>query len=121
MQPVSIFLCYLLYEGKWKHMSNFERVPLEEVTKITGIGMDGLPVAKKKCTRVQIGREGRMHTFDIFRMQADGEPLWLDTAGSLEEGRNQIVEMRKSVPGEYFLFDQKTQEKIFEKSASAGA
>jgi hypothetical protein len=53
-----------------------------------------------------------VHTVDIFRIQMDGEPVWLDSAVSLEEGRAKISELMASVPGEYFLFCQRTQEKI---------
>jgi hypothetical protein len=54
-----------------------------------------------------------VHTVDIFRIQPDGELVWIDSAISLEDGRARVFELMVDIPGEYFLFCQKTQEKIF--------
>lgn len=54
-----------------------------------------------------------MQTFDIFRIQPNGELLWLDAVDSLAEGKNRATEMSKTSPGRYFLFNQETREKIF--------
>ena len=87
-------------------MSEFTRytqIPVEEVKRITGISFDGK----------RIEGTSRIHIFDIFRMQTDGESIWLDTAGSHEEGQTRISELRAATPGNYFLFNQKSQEKTF--------
>lgn len=59
-----------------------------------------------------------MQTFDIFRIQPNGELLWVDAVDSLAEGKNRAIEMSKTSPGQYFLFNQETKEKVFVESCN---
>jgi hypothetical protein len=55
----------------------------------------------------------KVDTIDIFRIQPDGELVWIDSTVSLEDGRARVSKLMVNTPGEYFLFCQKTQEKIY--------
>lgn len=47
---------------------------------------------------------------DILKRQGDGEFVWIEAVSDVqtaEERLSQLVEMN---PGEYFVFDQRTQE-----------
>jgi hypothetical protein len=59
-----------------------------------------------------------MQTFDIFRIQPNGELLWLDAVDTLADGKNRAIEMSKAIPGRYFLFNQETKEKVFVEPCS---
>ena len=45
-----------------------------------------------------------MATFDIFTREADGAPLWVEAAESLEVAKARIVEL-SSVGGAYGIYD----------------
>ena len=47
---------------------------------------------------------------DIFRKDVQGNPLWLDCAADLQAARFRLTELATLTPGEYFVFDQRTQE-----------
>lgn len=47
---------------------------------------------------------------DIFRKDVQGNPLWLDCAADLQAARFRLSELATLTPGEYFVFDQRTQE-----------
>ena len=96
-----------------KEFTHYTQIPVEEVKRITGIGFNGRPISDNGREGARSQKTSRMHIFDVFQMQTDGESLWLDTAASLEEGQARISELQATNPGSYFLFNQKTQEKIF--------
>jgi len=42
---------------------------------------------------------------DIFRGKPDDSPLWVQTAESLDEAKDQVRRLAASIPDEYFVFD----------------
>jgi hypothetical protein len=47
---------------------------------------------------------------DIFRKDIQGNPVWLGCAADLQAARFRLTELATLTPGEYFVFDQRTQE-----------
>jgi len=43
--------------------------------------------------------------FDIFKKLPDGHPIWIKAVEGLEEARNQLDQMSRTAPGEYFIFN----------------
>ena len=50
-------------------------------------------------------------SFDIFRVSANGAPIWIESANSLDSAKERIQTLGASVPGEYLVFDQKAGNK----------
>jgi hypothetical protein len=48
--------------------------------------------------------------FDILRRHADGSFVWLEDARDLQVARTRLHELFAITPGEYFVFDQKSQQ-----------
>jgi hypothetical protein len=55
-------------------------------------------------------REGRMSSpsLDIFKEDLGGNPVWVDAVRDLENAQRRVRQLTSSVPGEYFVFDQRT-------------
>jgi len=49
--------------------------------------------------------EGLSTRFDIFMRLADGHPVWIKAAESLEEAKKQLMELSARTPGDYFIFN----------------
>lgn len=47
---------------------------------------------------------------DIFRRDVQGNPVWLGCVAGLQAARFRLIELATLTPGEYFVFDQRTQE-----------
>ena len=47
---------------------------------------------------------------DIFRKDIQGNPVWLDCVKDLETARCRLNELASAIPGEYFVFDQRTHQ-----------
>lgn len=47
---------------------------------------------------------------DIFRKDGQGNPVWLDCVRDLETARSRLNELASAIPGEYFVFDQRTHQ-----------
>ncbi len=47
---------------------------------------------------------------DIFRKDVRGNPVWLDCVKDLETARCRLNELASVIPGEYFVFDQRTHQ-----------
>jgi len=45
---------------------------------------------------------------DIFKKDARGNPIWVDAVGHLETARVRVAQFAATLPGEYFVFDQRT-------------
>jgi hypothetical protein len=45
---------------------------------------------------------------DIFKKDARGNPIWVDAVCDLETARVRIAQFAATLPGEYFVFDQRT-------------
>ena len=52
-----------------------------------------------------------MHApLDIFTKDTEGNPVWLDCVTELQTARSRLNQLASSTPGEYFVFDQRTQQ-----------
>jgi hypothetical protein len=47
---------------------------------------------------------------DIFRKDARGNPIWVAVADDRETARLRLAEFASALPGEYFVFDQRTRQ-----------
>jgi hypothetical protein len=47
---------------------------------------------------------------DIFKEDSAGHPIWVDAVGDLENARRRLSQLASVVPGDYFVFDQKTRQ-----------
>jgi hypothetical protein len=94
----------------FKSKTYFKQVSLEEVRRIANLQAHQETAMRSSNVNP---KSPKIHFFDIFRIQADGEPLWLDSALDTEEARDMATKLMAKEPGQYFVFNQKTQEKIF--------
>ena len=46
---------------------------------------------------------------DIFRKDVRGNTVWLESAADLQTARSRLSHLASVIPGEYFVFDQRTQ------------
>jgi hypothetical protein len=52
-----------------------------------------------------------MHApLDIFKKDVQGNPVWLDCVSDLQTARFRLNQLASLAPGEYFVFDQRTQQ-----------
>jgi hypothetical protein len=51
--------------------------------------------------------------FDIFKKLPDGHPIWVKAVDGLEEARNQLDQMSRAAPGEYFIFNTRNGQIVF--------
>jgi hypothetical protein len=49
---------------------------------------------------------------DIFRKDVRGNPVWLGCVKDFETARFRLNELALVIPGEYFVFDQRTHQII---------
>jgi len=57
--------------------------------------------------------------FDIFQVQDSGV-LWLGSAATVEDAKEQVRQIAARAPGKYLLFDQKTGTKLVIELHHAG-
>jgi hypothetical protein len=50
--------------------------------------------------------------FDIFQIMQDKQPLWLESAFTLETAKARVRELGESRPGEYLILSHKTGHQI---------
>jgi len=48
-------------------------------------------------------------SLDIFKKDARGNPIWVNAVGDPETARVRLAEFVATLPGEYFVFDQRTK------------
>jgi hypothetical protein len=48
--------------------------------------------------------------FDILRRHFDGSFMWLEAAFNLETAKARLLELHANTPGDYFVFDQSSQQ-----------
>jgi hypothetical protein len=48
--------------------------------------------------------------FDILKRDEDGSFIWLEAAQNLETAQARLQELCAKAPGDYFVFDQKSQQ-----------
>jgi hypothetical protein len=51
-------------------------------------------------------------SFDIFRVDADGDAVWVVSVPTLQTACKLVEQLSASEPGEYFLFGQQTGHEI---------
>jgi hypothetical protein len=44
-------------------------------------------------------------SFDIFQKLPDGDHLWIETSGTLEEARERVLELVRKDSGNYAVYD----------------
>lgn len=49
-------------------------------------------------------------SLDIFKEDLRGNPVWVDAVGDLENARLRVSQLASAIPGEYFVFDQRTRQ-----------
>ena len=47
-------------------------------------------------------------SLDIFRKDVRGNPVWIDSVEDLETARQRLNQLVSALPGDYFVFDQRT-------------
>ena len=50
--------------------------------------------------------------FDIFRLGADGHPVWVEAVPTLDAAKIRVQSLGATFPGQYMIFSQKTGNKI---------
>jgi hypothetical protein len=53
--------------------------------------------------------------FDLFRTEVDGSVKWLGVCVDLDAAKSRVIELSLTLPGEYFIFSQTTERKLFIK------
>jgi hypothetical protein len=53
--------------------------------------------------------------FDLFRTQDDGSVKWLGVCADLEAAKARVIELSLVKPGEYFIYSQTSEQKLFIK------
>ena len=52
--------------------------------------------------------------FDLFRTEVDGSK-WLGVCADLDAAKARVVELSATLPGEYFIYSQTTETRLFIK------
>jgi hypothetical protein len=47
-------------------------------------------------------------SFDVFKKNMRGNPIWLDAVSDLETAQLRLNQLASIIPGQYFAFDQRT-------------
>ena len=55
---------------------------------------------------------GTTDHLDILVRHNDGDYIWLEAANDLEAAKARLQELSANNPGEYFIFDQRTQQVV---------
>jgi hypothetical protein len=57
--------------------------------------------------------------YDIFRKLPDDSPLWVEAVEGLDKVEHRLADLMSSVPGDYLVYDTRSQKFIepFAKSA----
>jgi len=54
--------------------------------------------------------------FDILKRHEDGSFIWLEAAQNLQAAQARLQELCARAPGDYFIFDQKSQQIVAKQS-----
>jgi hypothetical protein len=57
-------------------------------------------------------------SYDILRRHGDGSLIWVEAASELLHAKDRLQQLNATTPGEYFVFDQKSQQIVAKVSAS---
>ncbi|HEY4817363.1 MAG TPA: hypothetical protein VIH67_08020 [Candidatus Acidoferrum sp.] len=47
---------------------------------------------------------------DILKRQSDGSFVWIEAASDMQEAEQRLSRLASTDPGEYFVFDQRSQQ-----------
>ncbi|MBV8514658.1 MAG: hypothetical protein JO260_05105 [Acidobacteria bacterium] len=56
--------------------------------------------------------------YDILRRYSDGSLIWLESTAELKHARDRLQQLYVASPGEYFVFNQKSQQVVAKISSS---
>jgi hypothetical protein len=56
--------------------------------------------------------------YDILRRHSDGSFIWVEAAAELAHAKDRLRQLCTAAPGEYFVFDQKSQQIVAKISPS---
>jgi hypothetical protein len=59
-------------------------------------------------------------SFDILRRHEDGSFIWVEAAHSVDIAKVRLQELCVETPGNYFVFDQKSQQIVAKLSSGLG-
>ncbi len=59
--------------------------------------------------------------YDILRRHSDGSLIWLESTAELTHARDRLQQFYSASPGEYFVFDQRSQQIVAKVPASLPA
>ncbi len=59
--------------------------------------------------------------YDILRRHSDGSLLWLEASSELAHARDRLQQLYVAAPGEYFVFDQRSQQIVAKLPSSLPA
>jgi hypothetical protein len=51
--------------------------------------------------------------FDLFRVETDGSVKWVGVCADLEAAKVRVRNLSMRFPGEYFIFSQKSERRVF--------
>lgn len=57
-----------------------------------------------------------MAPFDLFRTEPDGSVKWLGVCADLDAAKARVRNLSAALPGEYFIFSQTTEKRVFIKA-----
>ena len=57
-------------------------------------------------------------SFDILKRHGDGSLMWLEAASELAHAKDRLQQLYAASPGEYFVFDQTSQQIVAKISSS---
>ncbi len=57
-------------------------------------------------------------SYDILRRHNDGSFIWLEATSELTHARDRLQQLYAASPGEYFVFDQRSQQIVAKISSS---
>jgi hypothetical protein len=89
-----------------------ERAQVSEEKQAT---LEKVAVGERSKARIEMASPA----FDIFQVQDSGV-LWLGSAATAEDAKEQVRQMAARAPGKYLLFDQKTGTKQVMELHSVG-
>ena len=59
--------------------------------------------------------------WDILRRERDGSFIWMEAAQDLKTAKARLEELIAAAPGEYFVFDQRSQEIVAKLTSGTAA
>lgn len=59
-------------------------------------------------------------SLDIFRKDARGNPIWVGSTQDMDDARDHLNRLALALPGEYFVFDQRTRQVVASVDRSDG-